>query len=153
MVCSVLTVSASANAVNNKDVNFSVQAISTTTRFANTESAQRLKTNTSGSYINYTTRVDGTAATGPYQFEAFIYGADSYSGSFVDCSSYTVSGAALPRAIVTRGSVGLVHQKVYEVFGVGSYGQIWGCKVAGYASATAKGCWSVDSVGSYAYYN
>lgn len=151
MVCSVLTVSASAS--NNTDVNFSVPATSTTVRYANNESAQRMKKNTSGCYVNYTTRVGGAAASGPYQFQAFIYGADSYYGQFVDCSSYTVTGASLPKAIVTRGSVGLIHQKVYEVFGEGSYGQIWGCRVSGYASSTAKGCWSVDSVGSYTYYN
>lgn len=149
MVCSVFTVS--AGAVNNTDVNFTVPAISYSVRYANTETAQRLKTNTSSCYINYTNRVDGTAATGPYQFEAFIYGAGSYSGNFVDCSSYTVTGAALPRAIVTRGSVGLIHQKIYEVFGAGSYGQIWGSAVS--ESGYAKGCWSVDSVGTYAYYN
>lgn len=142
-----------ASAKNNTDTNFTVRATSTSVRYANSETAQRLKEDDSSSYINYSTRVGGGAATGPYQFEAFIYGANTRNGSYVDCSSYTYDGYARSKCIVTRGSVGLVRQDVYEKFGSGSYGQIWGKMAPSGTSGYAKGCWSVDSLGSYPYYN
>lgn len=141
-----------ASAANNTDTNFTC-TIASGIRYANTETAQRLKQDSSSSYINYSTRVNGTAASGPYQFEAIIYGADSYYSTFVDCSSFTNSGKPRSKAIVTRGSKGLVRQDVYEKFGSGAYGQIWGTKAPSGTTGTAKGCWSVDSVGSYPYYN
>lgn len=160
-LASVMLVSAMAlpaSAKNNTDTNFTVRATSTSTRYANSETAQRQKQDSSSSYINYSTRVGGGAATGPYQFEAFIYGANTKTGAYVDCSSYTYDGHARSKCIVTRGSVGLVRQDVWEKFynndGIYPYGQIWGKMTSSGTSGYAKGCWSVDSLGtSYPYYN
>lgn len=91
--------------------------------------------------------------TEPYQFEARIYVSSKQTGSYVDCSSYTWDGYARSKAIVTRGSRGLIRQDIYEIFGYGAYGQIWGTKAPNGTTGTAKGCWSVDSVGTYNYYN
>lgn len=155
MLASALAIPASA--ANNTDVNFNVRATSTTTRYANTETGQRQKQDSSSSYINYSTRTNGSAATGPYQFEAFIYGANTSGSSYVDCSSYTNNGYARSKSIVTRGSVGLIRQDVWEKFysndGIYPYGQIWGQMTSSGVSGYARGCWSVDSVGTYSYYN
>ena len=83
----------------------------------------------------------------------------SSGSSMVDCTSYVhnSSGAVIgerTKAVVTKGTVGLVRQDVYEMFGSGAYGQIWGTAASKSYTGTAKGCWSVDSVGSsYSYYN
>ena len=144
-----------ASAVNNVDTNFTIPATSTSMISKSTELAQRQKQDSSSSYINYDTRSSGIAATGPYQFEAFIYGANTRNGVYIDCSSYTYNGLPRTKCIVTRGTVGLVRQDIWEIFyngdGVYPYGQIYGRRSGD--SGYARGCWSVDSVGSYDYYN
>lgn len=149
-VVMLLTSVIPASANNNTDVNFAT-VVENGWRHESSDAAQRLKTDDSASYVNYSTRVNGSGATGPHQFEAIIYGCRAYAGTYVDCTSYTWDGLPRTKAIVTKGSVGLVRQDIYEKFGSGAYGQIWG-GYSGY-TGTAKGCWSVDSVGSYPYYN
>ena len=147
LVVSMFTFSASA--ANTTDVDFVINIGSSPS--PNTASSARLKTNSSSSYINYNTTTSGAAATGPYKFEALIYGSAYSTQGFTDCSSYTWDGYARTKAIVTRGTVGLIRQDVYEIYGPNSYAQIYG-KSCGY-TGTAKGCWSADSIGSYSYYN
>ncbi|MDD5796500.1 MAG: hypothetical protein PUD24_06165 [Oscillospiraceae bacterium] len=148
-----------ASAANNTDTNFSISITSTSVTSSNSATARRLKTDTSSSYINYTKLADKTtSASGPYKFIAKIYGSATSSSAMVDCTSYVhnSSGTVIgyrSDAVVTKGSVGLIRQDVYEMFGSGAYGQIWGRAYSSSYTGTAKGCWSVDSVGSYSYYN
>lgn len=153
LTTALIPLSISASAVNNTDVNFSIPIISNVVS-PNTLTAARVKQDSSSSYIDYTKLSnDTTNASGPYQFKAFIFGSSRSNGTYVDCSSYTWNGLERTPAIVTRGTRGLIRQDVYEKFGYGAYGQIYGTKAPSSTTGTAKGCWSVDSVGSYQYYN
>lgn len=145
---SVFAVSASAN--NHTDVDFILYAF--TNPEPNTYTAARLKKDTSSSYVNYTTNSRGYAASGPYKFEAFIYGSSNGS-TFVDCSSYTYNNRPRSRAIITKGTKGFIRQDVYERFGYNSYAQIWAKQESQANRGTAMGCWSADSVGTYNHYN
>lgn len=144
---SICTFSVSAS---NVDSNFEIH-IPNSNVVASSTYAARVKDNSSSAYVNYKTRVGGSAASGPYQFEVQIWGSYTSSGSFTDCSSYTINGIARTKAIVTRGTVGLVRQDVYERYGAYSYAQIYGKRIS--ESGIALGCWSPDSIGSYSYYN
>lgn len=157
IISTMFVLPVSAN--NHTDVNFSIPITSTATTIAN-NIARREKMDSSSSYVNYTNLANGTtAASGPYKFVVKIYGSASSGSSMVDCTSYVhnSSGAVIgerTKAVVTKGTVGLVRQDVYEMFGSGAYGQIWGTAASKSYTGTAKGCWSVDSVGSsYSYYN
>ena len=150
MVC---TFAVSVSAANNTDVDFEIPIVNDYSNAANRISAQRLKEDASASYVNYTTTTSGASATGPYKVEAKIFGANSWGGTYVDCSSYTWDGIPRSKAIVTKGTKGFVRQDIYEKFGSGAYGQIWGHKASTSTTGTPRGCWSVDSVGSYSYYN
>ena len=147
VLLSVYTFSVSAS---NVDSNFEIH-IPNSSVVANSTYAARVKDNSSSAYVNYKTRVGGSAASGPYQFEVQIWGSYSSNGPFTDCSSYTINGIARTKAVVTRGTVGLVRQDVYERYGAYSYAQIYGKRIS--ESGIALGCWSPDSVGSYSYYN
>lgn len=153
----VFAIPASAN--NNTDVDFNIPITSTAITTSSTTNARRVKRDTSATYINYTKMANGTtAATGPYKFVAVIFGSYTYGGTYVDCTSYvhnssgTVIGYRTP-AVVTKNTVGFVHQDVCEIYGNNSYGRIYGRAYSNSYTGTAKGCWSVDSVGSYSYYN
>lgn len=157
IISTIFVFPVSAN--NHTDVNFSIPITSTATTTAN-NIARRKKMDSSSSYVNYTKLANGTtSASGPYKFVVKIYGSATSNSSMVDCTSYvhnssgTVIGQRSP-AIVTKNTVGLVRQDVYEMFGSGAYGQFWGTAYSNSYAGTAKGCWSVDSVGSsYSYYN
>ena len=152
MLVSTFAFSASAN--NNTDVNFYFDFNS---GYICEDESVRLKTDTSSSYVNYNTTTTGGLAQGPYKIQVFIYGSDNYSTGFVDCTSYTSTGLARTPAYVTKGTEGLVRQDVYEEFSqngeVSCWGKIYGKLVTGYSADYATGCWSVDSVGTYQYYN
>ena len=152
MLTSALAVPASAASNNCKDVNFTIK-LQDSNIHASTETYARVKKDSSSSYINYTTRIDKTAASGPYQFEAIIYGSKTAYGTYVDCTSFKLNGERRRKAIVTRGSRGLFYQTVYENFGLDSYGQIWGRRFNSSNSGIARGSWSVDSAGNYPHYN
>lgn len=141
-----------ASAGNNTDSNFEI-TISSGTINGSVLEAARIKMDSTASYVNYTTTKNGAASTGPVRFEAFIYGCPIIDGDYVDCSSYTWNGLPRTKAIVAKGTKGFIRQDVYEKFGYGSYGIIGGTKASSSTTGTAKGCWSVDSVGSYPYYN
>ena len=141
-----------ASAVNNEDTNFEIH-MSSPGAVASTTYAPRVKEDTSSSYINYRTRVGGAAASGPYQFEAQIWGYYSAQGAFTDCTT-TVYETNLQRskAIITYGTEGLVRQDVYEKYRDGAHAQIYGAMIS--ESGIAKGCWSPDSINyGYSYYN
>ncbi|MBP3324528.1 MAG: hypothetical protein J6M16_10065 [Clostridia bacterium] len=141
-----------AGAVNNEDEDFYIHIYYGTIN-TSTGIPARVKEDYSASYVNYRNKLDGTDASGPYRFEVQIWGGYTVNGSFYDCSSYTYTGQARTKAIVTMGTVGLVRNDVAERFGVGKYGQIYGKMVDGGATGYAQGYWSVDSIGSYNYYN
>ncbi|MBE6731985.1 MAG: hypothetical protein E7564_09875 [Ruminococcaceae bacterium] len=142
-----------ASAANTEDENFNIHIYYGTTN-TSTGIPARVKKDYSASYVNYTTTKNGTDASGPYRFEAIIYGSDYETYGFVDCSSYTYNGIARTKAIITMGTVGLVRNDVAERFGVDSYGQIYGKMVDGGSTGYANGCWSVDSINyGYNYYN
>ena len=147
MLVSTFAFSASAS---NQDGNFHIH-MSSPGVVASSSYAARVKEDSTSSYINYNTIVGGNAASGPYQFEAQIWGAYAPEGPYKDCSSYTKSGLPRTKAIITRGTVGLMRQDVYEWFGDNSVAQIYGAMIS--ESGIANGCWSADSVGSYNYYN
>ena len=138
---------------NTDDTNFEIH-MSSPGAVASQTYAARKKTDSSSTYINYYTRASGSAASGPYQFEAQIWGYYYNTlSNFTDCSS-TVYGTNQSRskAIITRGTYGLMRQDVYEKYGVGSYAQIYGAMIS--ESGIAYGCWSPDSIDyGYSYYN
>ena len=151
LITVIFVLPASAN--NHTDANFEISITSTSTTRSNVY-VRRAKLDNSSTYVNYTKLKDGiTNASGPYKFVAVIYGSATTSSSLVDCTSYvhnssgTVVGYRTP-AVVTRGTVGLIRQDVYEMFGYNSYGQIFGRAYSNSYTGTARGCWSVDSVGS-----
>lgn len=110
-----------------------------------TEQKARLKKNTSSTYVNYKTKASGASATGPNKFRAFVYGGTG--STFVDCSSYTLSGKLRPKAIIRKGTKGYILQTVYERFKGNSkiYAELRGMSVDNDYDY-AEGCWSPDSV-------
>lgn len=141
-------VTAHANA---RDTDFKI-AISTSGKAQNTAS-RRQKEDSSYTYVNYSTKINGSSAYGPAKFRAYVYGSNGSEGTLVDCSSYTSSGAARKPAIVTLGTRGFITQLVREKYGADAYAQLYGSYYAG--TGSANGCWSPDSVpdSSAIYYN
>lgn len=142
MATSTSAMSITANAANTSNKNFSI-ALSTNAKRSSSTVA-RLKQDSTSSYVNYKVKADGSTATGPAKFYAYIYGGTS-SSNLVDASSYTPSGVARKKAVVTKGTKGYIIQYVYEIFGYNAYTQIYGRQYSTY-TGTAKGCWSPDSV-------
>jgi hypothetical protein len=149
----VSTFAFSASAANTTDTNFEIHMWSPGAKESSTYAA-RVKQNDTSVYINYDTRVGGSDASGPLQFEAQIWG--YYTDSpyyFTDCSS-TAYGTPYSRskAIITLGSFGLMRNDVYERYGYNSCAQIYGAMISD--DGIALGCWSPDSVDyGYSYYN
>lgn len=144
-IMAVSTMSVSASAAETSDSNFSISIFSVSALSSNTAS-RRQKTDSSSTYVNYITQVDGTTASGPYKFRAVIFGSNGVSGVLKDCSSYTSSGTERPAAIVTKGTKGYIKQLVFEEFKSNAYAQIYGAASSSQYTGTAKGKWSPDSV-------
>lgn len=143
MAVSISTISAPVNAANTTNKNFGLWLV--TDRIMSTEQKARLKKNTSSTYVNYKSKVSGESAKGPNKFRAFVYGGTGTT--LIDCSSYTLSGKARPKAIVRKGTKGYILQTVYEKFKGNSkiYAELRGINI-GNDYGYAEGCWSPDSV-------
>ena len=100
-----MAVTASASA---RDSDFAIN-ISTSGKSQNLAS-RRQKEDSSYTYVNYSTKLNGSSAYAPAKFRAYVYGSNGSKGTLVDCSSYTSSGAARKPAIVTLGTRGFITQ-------------------------------------------
>ena len=115
------------------------------------------KDDTSASYINYDTDMNGNDALGPDSFEAIVYGSEYSTTGFTDCTRQTYNNIARTKAIIDKGSEGLIRNDVREIYGARAFGQIYGrpdvdCPVDNGTVVTGK--WSVDSIDyGYRYYN
>lgn len=143
----IVSVCVPASAANSTDSDFIIPI--NRSDFPINTSYMRKKTDSSSAYINYSTRTNGSPASGVNRFEAIIYGADDgRSNQFTDCTS-VIWGTNIerPKAIVTKGTRGFVRQDVYERFGINAWAELTGIKAYAYdTSGSAAGCWSPDSV-------
>ena len=142
-----------ASAVNNGDTNFEIH-MSSPGVVASQTYAARMKEDSSSTYINYYTRASGSAASGPYQFEAQIWGYYSDSPYYFTYCFSSLYGTKFRRSksIITRGTYGLMRQDVFERYPDKPYAQVYGAMIS--ESGIAKGCWSPDSIDyGYSYYN
>lgn len=116
---------------------------------------RRLKENSTSVYVNYATTISGAAATGPESFIAYVYGSIGY-GQLVDCSSYSNTGVAQKRAVVTLGTKGYIKNWAIEKFGKDETVrvQLYGREHNGH-TGIAVGKWSADSIyeSGTVYYN
>lgn len=106
---------------------------------------RRLKEDSTSVYVNYAVTITGAAATGPESFIAYVYGSIGY-GTLVDCSSYSNTGVAQKRAVVTLGTKGYIKNWAIETFGKDNTVrvQLYGREHDGH-TGTAVGKWSADS--------
>lgn len=128
---------------NNTDSDFAVGVYAKGVGDAQSE---RKKDDSTSTYLNYSTRVNGSAASGVYQWQALIYGANSpTSTQFTDCTS-VIWGTSIsrPKAIITKGTKGYIRQDVRERFGSYAHAKIVS-RSTGY-TGNAIGKWSPDSV-------